>query len=42
VPLLVLWPISLAMLVAFSSALAYVLHLVIEKPFLRLRERISR
>jgi len=41
-PFAVVWPASLAMLVAFSTIFAYVLHLLVEKPFLLLRERIAR
>jgi peptidoglycan/LPS O-acetylase OafA/YrhL len=41
-PFALVWPVSVLLLVGFSTALAYVLHLLIEKPFLRLRERIAR
>lgn len=41
-PFSLVWPASLALLVLLSAAFAYVLHLLVEKPFLRLRERIAR
>jgi peptidoglycan/LPS O-acetylase OafA/YrhL len=36
-----LWPSSLAALLVVSLAAAYALHITIEKPSLRLRERIA-
>lgn len=41
VPMWILWPASVAALVAFAACVAYGLHLLVEKPFLRLRERIA-
>ena len=41
VSMLVIWPLSLAGLMISSLGLAYVLHVVIEKPALRLRERLA-
>jgi peptidoglycan/LPS O-acetylase OafA/YrhL len=41
VTMALLWPSSLVVLLALSLALAYVLHVVIEKPALRLRERFA-
>jgi peptidoglycan/LPS O-acetylase OafA/YrhL len=38
---LVLWPASLVVLLALSLALAYVMHVVIEKPSLRIREWLA-
>jgi peptidoglycan/LPS O-acetylase OafA/YrhL len=35
------WPISLALLWLFSAMLAYVLHILIEKPALWLRDRFA-
>ena len=40
-PIPIVWAISVALLVAISAAVAYVLHLLIEKPALRLRDRIA-
>lgn len=40
-PMVVVWPAALAGLMLSSLALAYVMHLVIEKPALRLRERLA-
>lgn len=37
-----IWPLSLALLLVLSAALAYVMHLVIEKPSLWLRDRVAR
>lgn len=37
----ILWPASLVALMAASLALAYVMHILIEKPSLRLRERLA-
>ena len=41
VPMVVVWPVALVSLLASSMALAYVMHVVIEKPSLRLRERFA-
>ncbi|MBS2014472.1 MAG: acyltransferase [Deltaproteobacteria bacterium] len=41
VPMVVIWPLSLTSLMLGSLALAYVMHVVIEKPSLRIRERIA-
>lgn len=41
VPMSVIWPLSLTALMLLSLALAYVLHVVVEKPSLRIRERIA-
>ncbi len=35
------WPLSLALLAVMSAALAYVLHILIEKPALKLRDRFA-
>jgi peptidoglycan/LPS O-acetylase OafA/YrhL len=35
------WPLSLAALIAASLIMAYVLHVVVEKPSLRLRDRLA-
>jgi peptidoglycan/LPS O-acetylase OafA/YrhL len=36
------WPLSVAVLVLASLAFAYVLHVLVEKPSLRLRDRLAR
>lgn len=36
-----LWPLSVAAVVLLSLAVAYVMHILIEKPALRVRERLS-
>lgn len=41
VPMAIIWPLSLTALMLGSLALAYVMHVVIEKPSLRIRERIA-
>jgi peptidoglycan/LPS O-acetylase OafA/YrhL len=41
VPMMIVWPVALLALLASSLALAYVMHVVIEKPSLRLRERLA-
>lgn len=41
VPMAIIWPVSLSALMIGSLALAYVMHVVIEKPTLRIRERIA-
>jgi peptidoglycan/LPS O-acetylase OafA/YrhL len=41
VPMSVVWPLCLALLMLLSMALAYVLHVVVEKPSLRVRERLA-
>lgn len=40
-PMLVVWPAALTALMVSSLALAYVMHVVIEKPSLRVRERLA-
>jgi peptidoglycan/LPS O-acetylase OafA/YrhL len=40
-PMIVVWPMSLTALMLLSLALGYLLHVVIEKPSLRIRERIA-
>ena len=41
VSMALVWPASLIVLFAASLAIAYVMHVVIEKPSLRLRERVA-
>jgi peptidoglycan/LPS O-acetylase OafA/YrhL len=41
VSLLVIWPLSLAALLALSGSTAYALHVLVEKPSLRLRDRLA-
>ncbi len=41
VSMLLVWPASLAALMALSLAVAYAMHLCIEKPSLRLRDRLA-
>ena len=41
VPMLVIWPLSLGALMLGSLVVAYVLHVLIEKPSLRIRERLA-
>ena len=41
VPMLVIWPLSLAALMLGSLGMAYILHVVVEKPSLRIRERLA-
>jgi peptidoglycan/LPS O-acetylase OafA/YrhL len=40
-PMALVWPMALAGLMASSTALAYVMHVLIEKPSLRIRERLA-
>jgi peptidoglycan/LPS O-acetylase OafA/YrhL len=40
-PMIVIWPAALTALMVSSLALAYVMHVIIEKPALRLRERLA-
>ena len=40
-PTWLVWPAGVGLLMAGSLAAAYVLHLVVEKPFLRLRDRLA-
>jgi peptidoglycan/LPS O-acetylase OafA/YrhL len=40
-PMALVWPMALAGLMASSTALAYVMHVLIEKPSLRVRERLA-
>jgi peptidoglycan/LPS O-acetylase OafA/YrhL len=41
VPMMVIWPLSLALVTVGSLLVAYILHVAIEKPSLRIRERIA-
>jgi peptidoglycan/LPS O-acetylase OafA/YrhL len=41
VPMVIVWPAALVGLLVSSLALAYVMHVVIEKPSLRVRERLA-
>jgi peptidoglycan/LPS O-acetylase OafA/YrhL len=41
VSMALVWPASVVLLMASSLVLAYVLHVLVEKPALRLRERIA-
>lgn len=41
VPMSVIWPLSLALLMVVSLVLAYVIHVLIEKPSLRLRQWLA-
>ena len=41
VPQVILWPFSFAVVMAGSLLIAWLLHLIIEKPALRLRDRIA-
>ena len=41
VPMIIVWPAALTGLLVSSLALAYVMHVVIEKPALRVRERLA-
>jgi peptidoglycan/LPS O-acetylase OafA/YrhL len=40
-PMIIIWPLALTGLMVSSLALAYVMHIVIEKPALRVRERLA-
>jgi peptidoglycan/LPS O-acetylase OafA/YrhL len=40
-PMIIIWPASLAALVLLSLAAGYVLHIFVEKPSLRLRDRLA-
>jgi peptidoglycan/LPS O-acetylase OafA/YrhL len=40
-PMVLLWPASLAALVLLSLAVGYVLHIFVEKPSLRMRDRMT-
>ncbi len=40
-PMVLVWPLALTGLMATSLALAYVMHVLIEKPSLRVRERLA-
>jgi peptidoglycan/LPS O-acetylase OafA/YrhL len=37
----VIWPVGVGLLMAASLAVAYVMHVFVEKPFLRLRDRLA-
>jgi len=41
VPMAIIWPLSLTALMAASIALGYIMHVLIEKPSLRIRQRIA-
>jgi peptidoglycan/LPS O-acetylase OafA/YrhL len=41
-PMAIVWPLSVAALLLLSLAVAYVLHVLVEKPALRLRDRFAR
>lgn len=41
VPMYVVWPLSFTLLMVLSIAVAYALHVLVEKPTLRMRERIA-
>lgn len=41
VPMVIVWPVALFALLAASLVLAYVMHVIIEKPSLRVRERLA-
>ena len=41
VPMLLIWPVSLAAVSAMSLAVAYLLHIFVEKPSLKIRDRIA-
>jgi peptidoglycan/LPS O-acetylase OafA/YrhL len=41
VPMAVIWPVSLVLLMALSLAVAYVLHLLIEKPSMWVRQKFA-
>jgi peptidoglycan/LPS O-acetylase OafA/YrhL len=41
VSMVLVWPLSVVALVALSLAVSYVLHVLIEKPSLHLRDRIA-
>jgi peptidoglycan/LPS O-acetylase OafA/YrhL len=40
-PMLYVWPATLASTFALSLAVAYVLHILVEKPALRIRDRLA-
>ena len=41
VPMIVVWPVSLVALLVGSLVLGYVLHIFVEKPSMRIRERLA-
>ena len=41
VPMWVLWPVSVMAVALLALGVAYLLHIFIEKPSLRIRERLS-
>jgi peptidoglycan/LPS O-acetylase OafA/YrhL len=41
VPMLVVWPVSVAALLVLSLATSYCLHVLVEKPSLRIRDRVA-
>jgi peptidoglycan/LPS O-acetylase OafA/YrhL len=40
-PVWLLWPLGVALTMVLSTALSYALHLLVEKPFLALRDRVT-
>lgn len=38
----VVWPLSVTALFALSLAAGYVLHVTVEKPWLRIRDKVAR
>jgi peptidoglycan/LPS O-acetylase OafA/YrhL len=42
VSMILVWPMSLAVVMILSLAMGYVMHVLIEKPSLRIREWLSR
>jgi peptidoglycan/LPS O-acetylase OafA/YrhL len=42
VSMILVWPASLAAVMLLSHAVGYAMHILIEKPSLKLRERLSR
>jgi peptidoglycan/LPS O-acetylase OafA/YrhL len=41
-PMVAVWPLSVASLFALSHLASYFLHVLVEKPFLRIRDRVAR
>jgi len=40
-PLWVIWPLAVALTMALSTGASYLLHVLVEKPFLALRDRFA-
>ena len=40
-PIILVWPASVAAVVVLSLAVGYVLHILVEKPSLRIRDRLA-